>query len=316
MEGKRINEFMFNDRITGFFSVRKKTIRESSRGQFVTLEIGDCSGRIAAVIWSPDQFSLTELTAGIVVKVRGVVGEYNDKLQLVVNRIRLATDDEYSSEDILPHSSQSLEQRKNRIIALTDRIENGYIRTLTDSFFKEDQFFTDYLMAAAGKLWHHAYVGGLAEHSANVTELALDVVSLYDFLDRDLLIFGGLLHDAGKIASYSTDVVIDYTDEGRLLGHICLVDDWICRRAGEIEAFPSSLLMKLRHVILAHHGALEYASPILPQIPEAFVLYYCDEIDSKMGAINRIHDKQSGTGWSQWVNLLNRFLYFDSKSEE
>ena len=316
MDDKRINEFVLNDHITGFFAVRKKTVRESVRGQFVTLEIGDCSGRIAAVMWSPDQFSLTELTTGMVIKIRGVVSEYNDNLQLAVNRIRLAKDDEYSPEDIMPHSSQSIEQRRSRIIALIDKIENSYIKALTESFFNDEQFFSDFLMAPAGKLWHHAYIGGLAEHSTNVTELALDMVARYDFLDRDLLIFGGLFHDAGKIDSYSTDVVIDYTDEGRLLGHICLVDNWICGRAGEIEVFPDSLLIKLRHLILAHHGELEYASPVLPQMPEAFILYFCDEIDSKMGAINRIRDKHNGAGWSEWVKLLNRFLYFGSKSEE
>ncbi|MHC4718455.1 MAG: metal-dependent phosphohydrolase, partial [Planctomycetota bacterium] len=101
-----------------------------------------------------------------------------------------------------------------------------------------------------------------------------------------------------------------YSDEGRLVGHICLADHWIADRAAKIEAFPRKLLMKLRHMILSHQGELEYATPIVPQIPEAFVLYYCDEIDSKMGAIDRIRRKHDGKGWSEWVNMLNRFLYF------
>jgi 3'-5' exoribonuclease len=95
-----------------------------------------------------------------------------------------------------------------------------------------------------------------------------------------------------------------------LVGHICLADHWIADRAAKIEAFPRKLLMKLRHMILSHQGELEYATPIVPQIPEAFVLYYCDEIDSKMGAIDRIRRKHDGKGWSEWVNMLNRFLYF------
>ncbi|MFC1475349.1 hypothetical protein ACFLQG_01755, partial [Candidatus Zixiibacteriota bacterium] len=99
-------------------------------------------------------------------------------------------------------------------------------------------------------------------------------------------------------------------DEGRLVGHICIADDWICQRARKIENFPEKLLMKLRHFILSHQGELAYATPIVPQIPEAFVIYYCDEIDSKMGAIERIRDRHDGQGWSDYVSLISRFLYF------
>ncbi|MFQ5453926.1 MAG: HD domain-containing protein, partial [Candidatus Zixiibacteriota bacterium] len=168
--------------------------------------------------------------------------------------------------------------------------------------------------AAAGKLWHHAYIGGLSEHSANITELALRVAVGYDFLNKDYLIFGGLFHDVGKMNTYSTDTVIDYTDEGRLIGHISLADNWICTQAGKIENFPDKLLIKLRHIILSHHGEIEFASPVVPQIPEAFVIYYCDEIDSKMGAIDRIREKQDGEGWSDYVKLLGRYLYFSDEA--
>lgn len=316
MDSKTIVDFVINDRITGFFSVRKKVIREFARGRFVSLELGDCSGRIGAVCWEPDQFCMDELEAGMVVKVRGGVGEYHDRAQLTISQIRLAKDDEYALEDILPHSSQPVEQRRSRVLALAERIENSYIKSLADSFLSDESFLAEFLVAPAGKLWHHAYVGGLSEHSANVAELALDMSSHYDFLNKDYLIFGGLFHDVGKMTSYSTGTMIDFTDAGRLVGHICLADHWICERAARIDAFPEMLLIKLRHLILSHQGELEYATPVVPQIPEAFVVYYCDEIDSKMGAIDRIRTRQSGAGWSEWVKMLNRYLYFDEKSEE
>ena len=129
------------------------------------------------------------------------------------------------------------------------------------------------------------------------------------------MIFGGLFHDAGKLATYSNTTVIDYTDEGRLIGHICLADEWICQRARQIESFPDSLLMKLRHLILSHQGELEYATPVVPMLTEAFVIYYCDEIDSKLGAIERIRSRHEGEGWSDYVNMLNRFLYFEDDKE-
>jgi len=312
---KKIQDFAVEDRITSFFAVRRKTIRDYIKGQFVSLELGDSTGRINGVIWEPDQFSLTDLCEGMVVKVRGAVGEYKNKKQLTINRIRLANEDEYSLEDILPHSKQSEAERKARILTLTDKIENNYIKTLVESFWDDEPFFAEFLKAPAGKLWHHAYIGGLSEHSANLAELALRVSVGYDFLNKDLLIFGGLFHDIGKMSTYSTTTVIDYTDEGRLIGHICLADNWICQRAEKIEAFPEKLLMKLRHIILSHQGELEYATPVVPQIPEAFVVYYCDEIDSKMGAINRIRERQGKTGWSDYVSLINRYLYFGENEE-
>jgi 3'-5' exoribonuclease len=316
MENKKIKDFVLDDTVTSFFAVRKKEVREYTRGQFVTLELGDSTGRINAVIWEPDQFCLTELAEGMVVKVRGVVGEYNNKKQITLNRIRPAQKGEYALEDILPHSAEPVEQRRARILSLTEKIENSYIKQLVKSFWDDEKFFSDFLKAAAGKLWHHAYVGGLSEHSANVAELALRVAAGYDFLERDLLIFGGLLHDVGKMKQYEIDTVIDYTDEGRLVGHISLADAWICERATKIEAFPEKLLMKLRHIVLSHHGTHEYASPIVPQMPEAFVIFYCDEIDSKLGAISRIRERQGGKGWSEYVKLLERYLYFGDEQKE
>ena len=316
MESKPIKDFVKDDRIEGFFIVRKKDVREYIRGQYVSLELGDATGRVNAVMWEPDRFALDDLAEGMVVKVRGQVGEYRNKTQLTISRIRQAETDEYALETVLPHSRFSLEERRGRILCLTEQIENTYVRQLAEAFWNDEDFFHRYLVAPAGKLWHHAYVGGLSEHCATVTELTLKVSQHYDFLDRDLLIFGGLFHDAGKLATYTSGMVFDYTDEGRLVGHICLADEWICRRAAGIEGFPETLLVKLRHMILAHQGELEFASPVKPQIPEAFVLYYCDEIDSKMGAIDRIRTRHDGHGWSDYVKMLDRFLYFGEPPEE
>jgi len=316
MEQKRIVDLVKDDQVEGFFSIRRKEVREYVRGQFVSLELGDASGRVGAVMWEPDQFALKELEEGMVTKVRGVVGEYRGKTQVTVSKIRLAKADEYRLEDIMPHSPQSYDERKARLLALRDQITDSHIRALADRFFDDPVFLDAFLKAAAGKLWHHATIGGLSEHSANVAELCLRVAEGYPFLNKDYLIFGGIFHDAGKMQSYRTDTVIDYTDEGRLVDHISLADNWICERAPTVEGFPPLLLTKLRHLILSHHGEREFGAPVVPQMPEAFVLYYCDEIDSKMGAIERIRSRQGGYGWSEWVNLLNRFLYFGEPPEE
>jgi len=316
MATRHIREFTVNDNINGFFAVRRKTLREFARGHFVQLELGDCTGRINGVIWDPDQFALEELDAGMVIKLRGTVTEYQNKLQLTIKQVRLATEDEYTLEDILPHSPLPESERRAKLQRLVESIDNTFISQLTESFFADERFADAFVKAPAGKLWHHAYIGGLADHSANVAELALEVGSHYSFVSRDILIFGGLLHDMGKVEQYGVQVMIDYTDAGRLVGHINLADAWIVQRAAEIEAFPPELLLKLRHVILSHQGEYQFASPVVPQTPEAFIVYYCDEIDSKMGAISRIRDKQGGTGWSEYVKLMDRFLYFGKPDGE
>lgn len=316
MNEKKIHEYTVGERITGFFAVRSKRMREYFKGHFVQLELGDSSGRITGMVWEPDQWALETLADGMVVKVRATVGEYQGSRQLTVDKIRAAEPGEYVLEDILPHSPFTREQRQGRLTALIEKIENSYVRRLVDAFFEDAAYRAAFLDAAAGKLWHHAYIGGLADHTAAVTELALRVAAGYPFLDRDLLIFGGLFHDAGKVDTYRTTASIDYTDEGRLVGHICLADAEIVRRASALESFPPLLLTKLRHMVLAHQGELQYATPVVPQMPEAFVLYYCDEIDSKMGAIERIRDRQGGRGWSEYVKLIDRHLYFGEGSAE
>lgn len=305
-----IKDFVIFDTVTAFVAVRRKDVKEYNGNTYISFEFGDASGRIQAVWWEPDQSAIEELEEGDIVKIKGTVSQYRGKPQLKVAKLRVAKPEEYNLADLLPHSQFSKEELKGKILALTERIENSYVRKLLDLFWNDAEFLDEYLRAAGGKLWHHAFIGGLAEHSLNVTELCLDISNKYQFLDRDLLIFGGLFHDMGKMYQYKITSFIDYSDEGRLVGHISMADALVTKKAGEIESFPPNLLMKLRHLILSHHGQVEFASPVVPQIPEAFVLYYVDELDAKMGAVERIREKTGGAGWSEFVNLIGRHLYF------
>lgn len=310
----KIIDFVPYETVTTFAVVRKKEVKEFNEKHYLTLEFGDNSGRIAGIWWDPDTSAITDLETGDIVKVKGEVSEYRNRPQLKVLKLRKAREDEYDLAELLPASVFSQDELTSRVIAMTERIENGFIRQLADSFWNDEKFLDGYTRAAAGKLWHHAYVGGLAEHSLNVTEICLDMAHRYDYLSRDQLIFGGLFHDMGKMSQYSIGAFIDYSDEGRLVGHINWADHLIASRAEAIEDFPPKILMKLRHLILSHHGELEFGAPIVPQTPEAFILHYADEIDSKMGAIARIKEKTE-QGWSEYIKLISRHLYFDSDDD-
>jgi 3'-5' exoribonuclease len=304
-----IKDLNIGDTITAFMAIRRSEIREYNATTYIVYEFGDASGRVAGVWWEPEKVAVDELQEGDVVKIRGIVQEYRGKLQIRVSKLRRAETGEYDLADILAHSQFTKEELKGRLLAMTEKIENGFIKTLVESFWKDERFFDDYLRAAAGKLWHHAFIGGLAEHSLNVTDLCLEMARRYPKLERDHLIFGGLFHDVGKIDQYVITSYIDYSDEGRLVGHINTADYLVTSHAGKIDHFPPELLMRLRHLLLAHHGQKEFGSPVVPMTPEAFILNFVDEIDSKMGALERIRQK-TGSGWSEYVNLLDRMIYF------
>jgi len=190
-----IKDFIQNETVTEFLAVRKKEVREYNGNQYLSFEFGDCSGRIGGVWWEPDNTAVDEIIEGDIVKVKGIVGLYRGRTQLRVGRLRKAKEDEYSLDDILPRSKFSEKELESKINSLTERVENEFIKKLMVSFWADDLFKKNYLKAAAGKLWHHSYISGLAEHSINVTEICLDMTRKYDFLNRDLLIFGGLFHD-------------------------------------------------------------------------------------------------------------------------
>ena len=184
------------------------------------------------------------------------------------------------------------------------------MKKLLELFIADRKIFDAYLVAPAGKLWHHNYIGGLAEHSLQMAEIARKLAPFYPLVEVDLLTTGALLHDSGKVWQYQAIGFFDYTTEGRLVGHINSGDHYIASLAEKIENFPAELGLRLRHLILSHQGTGEQGSPIVPQTPEAFVLYSIDELDSKMGALSRIWEKEKKAGWSEYINLIGRYIYW------
>ena len=177
-------------------------------------------------------------------------------------------------------------------------------------FQNDTDTFEQFLTKPAGKRFHHDYYTGLAEHSLSMVSLADLVCQNYPDLDRDLLVCGALFHDIGKIHEFAGEVVYDYSDAGRLIGHITMGDHYIADLIKQIEDFPNDLALKLRHLILSHHGTGEHGAPITPKTREAFVLHNIDEIDSKLDAIDKIAEKTSDK-WSEFIRPLETFLYLE-----
>jgi 3'-5' exoribonuclease len=309
-----IRDFEVGEIVEGFYAalnVEERDFKDTSKGRFLSLELRDKTGEASAKWWDWGKSGLTlaEIPLGTIVKVRGRVESYREQKQVVIGKLRPALRDEYNPDDLIQTSEQSEEQIIGRISALREKISDPYILQLTNSFFDDEEIFAAYLNAAAAERNHHAFVRGLAEHSCNVTELVLSIAQHYQYLNEDLLIFGGLFHDYGKIQSYHVSTTIQYSLEGRLVDHISLADAEISARAQKIDGFPSNLLLRIRHLILSHHGIKEYGSPVEPKTPEAILLNYADLIDSRMEMVRNGRESLDTGGWA-FVRPLRKNIYY------
>ncbi len=307
--------------ITDFFVLRKKELKEYNGQKYLKLELGDPSGRIDAVLWEKAEEAYTEAETGEIVKVKGTAITYREGLEIKIEKIRKAKEEECDPMDFLPKSRMDLGLLFEDFKGKAGSLENPHLKRLLNLILEDEKLVQRLKIAPAAKLWHHSYLGGLLEHTLKVVEFCEKAAALYELVNRDLLISGALLHDIGKIYTYSLSGFIDYTDEGRLLGHIVSGDELINEKIKKIEGFPQELALQFRHLILAHQGQLEFASPIVPQTLEAVILYYADEMDAKAGAFSDIINRElqqgrEGKKWSDWVPLIRRYIYLGEEKEE
>ena len=213
---------------------------------------------------------------------------------------------------MIPHAEFDLNEFKNTLFNLIESIEDKFIKTLLEIYFKDEDFLTQYFNAPAGKLWHHNYIGGLAVHSISVAEICDKAAEIHSKVNRDLLIAGAILHDIGKIRELSTAGYIDYTDEGRLIGHIVIQAIDVSGKIDSIPEFPVETKNRLIHMLISHQGEKQKGSPVEPKTHEGLILHYADELDSQTAAYERIEKKENEPGkkWSSFINLFDRYLFF------
>lgn len=316
MKSSFIAEFSPGDDVNDLFAIRKVDLREYPGGKMIVLELVDRSGRLNGVIWNGSSEIMKNLRPGMVCRVKGTVSTYKGENQVTIEKVEPAA--EFDPEDFLPRGRFTFDELNNKLTDAIGKVSDGHYRKLLETIFSDGEFRRRFLRGVGGKLWHHNYVGGLAEHSLSIFELCLHFASHYEELDKDLLLAGALLHDIGKVESYSLYSAIEYTDSGRLLGHIVIGDQMVKDAIAGIPDFPREKTIKIRHLILSHQGSPEQASPVPPMTPEGMALYIADLLDSKLAALRRIKDKEhrEGIKWSNYVKLLDRHIYFGNTGEE
>jgi 3'-5' exoribonuclease len=312
MKNQFVKNLKIGSELTELFVLRKKELKETFEGQrFLKLELGDKTGRIDGVAWDNPEELYDQAETGDIVKVRGWVTTYKEVPQIKVERLKKASEGETDISDFLPTTDKDVDILFREYQKTASTIQNKHLHELMQLILEDPNITEELKKAPGGKLWHHTYVGGLLEHTLKVTDICEDAASSYGLINRDLLITGALLHDLGKIKGYSSKGFFDYTDEGRLIGHIISGIELIDRKLDLIPDFPANLALQLKHLIVSHHGELEFASPVVPMTIEAIVLHHADEMDAQVNAFSRIikTEKVKGKRWSDWVNLINRYIY-------
>jgi 3'-5' exoribonuclease len=306
-----ISDLSEGQQIQDLFLVGRKNLGETKNGKpYLALSLMDRTGEIEARIWDNAAHYDSLAEPGQIVAVEAQVKAFRDQLQLSIYFLAPVGDDEDLLSNFIPASKRSVKEMQQELAILIEDIDDENLRKLLEQIFQAD-VLKQFSKAPAAKQMHHAYLGGLLEHTLSVTGLARRLADHYPHLDRDLLVAGALLHDLGKIREFSfNSVPFEYTSSGRLVGHLVLGSEMVRQEGENIHNFPAERLDQLIHLILSHHGRHEFGAPCLPMTAEAILLHHIDDIDAKMNFIDKLSEgvEPGSYQWSDYQRPLERFM--------
>lgn len=293
------------------FLATDTSVRSDSRGMpYLSTKLVDRTGSVDARMWGkiPEEF-LYDPPDQAYVEVEGNTHEYRGTLQVKLERLRLLRPEDVSEEDYLPTTELDRRALAAELENAGQELQNEHLRGLFETMVSDDDFWKRFCEAPAAKRMHHARIGGLLEHSVSCLRLARELAELYP-VDRDLLIFGAIFHDVGKVRELSWDKgSFAYTTEGRLLGHVLLGERLVSSYAATMPSFPEDLRLRLSHMLIAHQGETEYGSPERPKTLEALLVHFIDNLDARTAMYIETTTNVSPGGWSHHENPLGRALY-------
>lgn len=307
-----ITDIKVGDNFDSTIIVSEKQAKKKKNGEdYCTVTFQDRTGTIEGVLWTEVFLEAGDFSEGDLVSIKSVIKEYRGSKQLIVNSLeKLKKDDDLDLSDYIKSTSKDIDSMFEEILGYIRSMENRYLKKLLNIFMDDEEFVKNYRTSTAAVRYHHAYQGGLLEHSLNIVKICDMLAGIYDNLNRDLLLAGAILHDVGKIKEYSSGVNLKMTNRGRLLGHIPIGYGWVQEKIGQVKGFPADLADRLLHIILSHHGHLEFGSPKRPKILEAFVVYHADHLDGDIGGFNIIlENANSENDWSEYARNFERPIY-------
>ncbi len=303
------------DSVDHFLLVKKCEIRLTKNGkEYLSLELGDKTINCPSNLWDdvPGFKSIkNSLAVGDIVKIEGSMDEYQGGAQIKIEAIRLSKQsDNVSHTDFLPKSSRDLKTMKSEFLSRLEKITDSNLKQLLKNIFSEERF-EKYTLVPAGKMWHHGYISGLIEHTLEIIRICDLMSDIHPEINRDILVCGAMLHDFGKIEELTYEPVFEYTDKGKLIGHIVIAAMIVNEEINKIPDFPENLKNNLLHLVLSHQGKLEYASPVVPKTLEAITLYQADELSAKVNAYKNVinNEIKPGTNWTKFISLAGTDIH-------
>jgi 3'-5' exoribonuclease len=299
------------------YLVSDKQLRANRNGNlYLQVELRDRTGAISARLWNAGEHLFRSFDTGDFLQVKGKVQLFQGALQMILSHIERIEAEKIELADFLPHTEHDVSKLLERLRGILLRLGNPHLKALVECFLMDDEFLRGFCQAPAGIRNHHAYLGGLLEHVVTLLDAAERILPLYPELDRDLLLAGIFLHDIGKVRELSFGKAFAYTDEGQLVGHLIIGVEMLMEKAAKVpdltgEPFPPELLLRLKHMILSHHGSYEYGSPRLPMTPEAIALHHLDNFDAKVHSFTRDirEDRNTTSAWTPYNQSLQRRLF-------
>ena len=307
-----IKDIRPGDKILDSFLVAEKNLAFSQKGSpYLNLRLKDRTGEVEGKIWENADEWDKQFKKGDVIQVQSRAVSFKNTLQLSIHDVEKLDESDINPADFFPSARRDIEEMFTKLMSYVEEMETPYLKSLLESFFKDEAIATLFKKAPAAKTFHHVYIGGLLEHTLSVVRLLEQVADHYNGIDRDMLITGGLLHDIGKIYEFSYDRIIDYSDEGRLVGHIVIGVEMLDKKIATINDFPDLAAMELRHLLLSHHGTQEFGSPKRPKTMEALIVHYIDDLDAKVNAFQGYIDESpdDDSKWTPFHRLFERFIY-------
>jgi 3'-5' exoribonuclease len=317
MSRRFVRQLADGEALDEVFLVGDKQLRANRNGNlYIQLELRDRTGAIGARLWNAGEHLFRSFEAGDFLLAKGKVQLFQGALQVILSGLEKVEPSAVDLTDFLPHTEQDVGQLLTKLRTALGKIGNPHLKALVECFLMDDEFVRDFSQCPAGVRNHHAYVGGLLEHVVSLLDAAERVAPLYPGVDRDLLLIGVFLHDAGKVRELSYRRAFAYTDEGQLIGHLVIGVEMVTEKAAKVpdltgEPFPRELLLRIKHMILSHHGQYDFGSPKLPMTPEAMALAALDALDAKVHAFTRDvrEDRNTSSSWTPFNQALQRRLF-------
>lgn len=317
MPRRFVSELANGDAVDELFLVAEKQLRADKQGnQYLSLGLRDRTGVIDARLWNANPALAGTFEAGDYLQVKGKVHLFHGTPQLILSQIKVTGPDGIDPDLFQPRGSQSVAALLGRLRPMLFGLGNPHLRALGEAFLIDEEFMSRFGAAPAGIKTHHAFLSGLLEHVVTMMTVITRIADLYPEVDRDLWLIGAFLHDMGKVRELSYDRGFGYSDEGQLIGHLVIGVEMLNEKilkAQELtgEPFPEELTLRLKHMIVSHHGELEFGSPKLPMTPEAVALYYLDNLDAKIHTFTREirDDPHREARWTPYFQSMNRRIF-------